>query len=54
MPGGCNFRLAFNPWADAPDNARDHVSGDKQFLSSDPNMRASKPTVFEIILTYPQ
>jgi hypothetical protein len=54
VAGGCDFRLAFNPWADAPDEARDKVSGDKEFLSSDPNMRASKPTVSEIILSYPQ
>ncbi len=54
VPGGCDYRLAFNPWADAPDAARDKVSGDKEFLSSDPNMRASKPTVSEIIIMYPQ
>ena len=54
VPGGCDFRLAFNPWADAPDEARDKVSGDKEFLSTDPNMRASKPTVSEIIILYPQ
>jgi hypothetical protein len=54
VPGGCDFRLGFNPWADAPDAARDKVSGDKEFLSNDPNMRASKPTVSEIIINYPQ
>ena len=54
VAGGCDFRLAFNPWADAPDAARDKVSGDKEFLSTDPNMRASKPTVSEIIISYPQ
>jgi hypothetical protein len=54
MPGGCELRLGFNPWADAPDEARDKVSGQKEFLSSDPNMRASKPTVSEIILIYPE
>jgi hypothetical protein len=54
IPGGCELRFGFNPWADAPDAARDKVSGEKEFLSSDPNMRASKPTVSEIILTYPE
>jgi hypothetical protein len=54
MPGGCEFRLGFNPWANAPDEARDKVSGEKEFLSSDPNMRASKPTVSEIIISYPE
>ena len=54
LAGGCDFRLGFNPWADAPDEARDKVSGDKEFLSTDPNMRASKPTVSEIIIMYPQ
>jgi hypothetical protein len=52
--GGCEFRLGFDPWADAPEAARDKVSGDKAFLSTDPNMRASKPTVSDIILTYPE
>jgi hypothetical protein len=54
IPGGCDFRLAFEAWADAPDAARDKVSGDKEFLSTDPNMRASRPTVSEIIISYPQ
>jgi hypothetical protein len=54
IPGGCEFRVGFNPWADAPDSARDKVSGEKEFLSSDPNMRATMPTVSEIILSYPQ
>jgi hypothetical protein len=48
------MRFGFNPWADAPDLARDKVSGEKEFLSSDPNMRASKPTVSEIIISYPE
>jgi len=54
IPGGCELRFGFNPWADAPDDARDKVSGEKEFLSSDPNMRASKPTVSEIIISYPE
>jgi hypothetical protein len=54
IPGGCELRFGFNPWADAPDLARDKVSGEKEFLSSDPNMRASKPTVSEIIISYPE
>jgi hypothetical protein len=54
IPGGCELRFGFNPWADAPDAARDKVSGEKEFLSSDPNMRASKPTISEIILSYPE
>ena len=54
LAGGCDFRLSFNPWADAPDAARDKVSGKKEFLSTDPNLRASKPTVSEIIISYPR
>lgn len=54
IPGGCTFVLAFNPWADAPEAERDKVSGDKVFLSNDPNMRASKPTVSDIVLSYPE
>jgi hypothetical protein len=54
VPGGCDLRLAFEPWADAPDPERDKVSGDKEFLSTDPNMRASRPTASEIIISYPE
>jgi hypothetical protein len=54
VPGGCDFRLAFEPWADAPDPERGNVSGDKEFLSTDPNMRASRPTTSEIIISYPE
>jgi hypothetical protein len=54
VAGGCDVRLGFNPWADAPDAARDKVSGDKEFLSSDANMRASKPTVSDIFILYPR
>ena len=31
IPGGCELRFGFNPWADAPDLARDKGSGDKEF-----------------------
>jgi hypothetical protein len=54
LNGGCELRLGFDAWADAPEAERDKVSGNKEFLSTDPNMRASKPTVSEIILSYPQ
>jgi hypothetical protein len=54
VPGGCELRFGFSPWANAPDAARDQVSGEKEFLSSDPNMRASKPMISEIILSYPE
>ncbi len=54
IAGGCNLRFGFNPWADAPDAARDKVSGNQEFSSTDPNMRASKPTISEIMLTYPE
>jgi len=54
IPGGCELRFGFNPWADAPEVARDKVSGEKEFLSTDPNMRATKPTVSEIIISYPE
>jgi hypothetical protein len=52
IPGGCELRLGFEAWADAPEASRDKVSGEKEFLSTDPDMRASKPTVTQIIISY--
>jgi hypothetical protein len=52
LPGGCKvgMRLAADPKS-TPD-ARSAVSGDKEFLSSDADVRALKPTVMEILIGY--
>jgi hypothetical protein len=52
LPGGCKvgINLAVDPKAAA--EVRSAVTGDKEFDSSDPAMRAAKPTVGEIIIGY--
>ena len=53
LPGGCHLGLRFEADRQAPAAARNQVVGDKEFASTDPNMRASRPRVYEIYLGYP-
>lgn len=52
IPGGCKIgvRLSLDP--KAPEAARGEVTGDKELLSNDANLRAVRPTVAEIIVGY--
>jgi hypothetical protein len=52
LPGGCKMgmRIAADP--KAPPEARSAVAGDKEYLSSDPGVRALKPTIVEILIGY--
>jgi hypothetical protein len=52
LPGGCKVgvNLAVDP--KAPAEVRSAVTGDKEFESSDPAMRAAKPAIAEIIIGY--
>lgn len=52
LPGGCKVGMRLIADRNAPSQARSAVSGDKEFLSSDANVRAVKPTVAEILLGY--
>lgn len=54
LPGGCNMGMKLAPDPNTSAEARSQVSGDKQFMSSDPLMRAANPTVEEITIGYPQ
>jgi hypothetical protein len=54
LPGGCGVGMKLAPDPKTPGDARGRVSGDKDFLSSDPLIRATKPTIEEITLGYTQ
>jgi len=51
---GCHLGLSFETGASADPKALDAVQGDRAFSSSDPKMRAAKPSVHVITLTLRQ
>ena len=54
MAGGCSLSVRFNPDPKVKGKALDKVSGDKEFSSSDPAIRAAKPSVSSITLGWPE
>jgi hypothetical protein len=54
LPGGCAVGMKLAPDPKTSGDIRSRVSGDKDFMSSDPLVRASKPTIEEITIGYPQ
>jgi hypothetical protein len=52
LPGGCKVGIRFAADAKATQEARAAVAGDKELLSNDPNLRAVKPMVTEILIGY--
>ncbi|RXT56880.1 hypothetical protein B6S44_00030 [Bosea sp. Tri-44] len=52
--GGCRLTIRFGYPKDADAKALDRLSGDKEFSSSDPDMRLVKPTAYEILLSWPE
>ncbi len=52
LPGGCKVGVRLTPDAKAAPDAREAVSGNKDFMSSDAAIRAVKPKIAEIILGY--
>ncbi|WP_245291400.1 hypothetical protein [Methylobacterium aquaticum] len=54
MAGQCNLSVRFNPDPKVTGKALGKVSGDKEFASSDPAMRAVKPSVSSISLGWPE
>ena len=52
LTDGCKIDVQFKPDPKAPADALAAVSSDKEFVSSDPAVRAAKPTVGEIIVAY--
>lgn len=51
--GGCRLTIRFSYPEGADAKALDRLSGDKEFSSSDPDMRLVKPTAYEILLSWP-
>ncbi|HEV7256928.1 MAG TPA: hypothetical protein VGN82_04030 [Bosea sp. (in: a-proteobacteria)] len=47
-PGGCRILVRFEAAKDAPGAAQDAVSGDREFSSDDPKMRAVAPVIYEM------
>jgi hypothetical protein len=52
LPGGCRTGVYVRPDAKASAEAREALSGDKEFLSNDSNVRTAKVAVSEIVLGY--
>ena len=53
LPGGCRLRLSIGIDDEATKSPHlDKVSGDTEYLSSNPHMRALKPAVFIILLEH--
>ena len=52
LPGDCAMRVSFLLDPKTPAAARNAVSSDKEFVSSDAIVRAVKPTVSEILIGY--
>jgi hypothetical protein len=52
LTDGCKVGVQFKPDPKAPAGVLDAASSDKEFVSSDPAIRAAKPTVGEIIVAY--
>jgi hypothetical protein len=54
LPGGCAVGMKLAPDPKTSGDIRSRVSGDKDFMSSDPLVRAAKPAIEEITIGYPQ
>jgi hypothetical protein len=52
LTDGCKVGIQLKPDPKVPDGTLGAVSGDKEFASSDPAIRAAKPTIGEIIVAY--
>jgi len=51
--GGCIFAIGFVHPEDAPDDNLTKVSGDNEFLSDNPDMRAVEPYVGMVLISFP-
>ncbi|HEY4403866.1 MAG TPA: hypothetical protein VGN55_04355 [Xanthobacteraceae bacterium] len=52
LPDGCKVGVQFKPDPKAPAGALSAAGSDQEFASTDPVIRAAKPTVGEIIVAY--
>lgn len=53
VAGGCRLGVRFKADGMTPWTVRSKVLGESEFESTDPNMRGSKPKVFDLFLSYP-
>ncbi len=54
IPGGCTVHVRFTVPDDAPEGPASEVAGDREFPSSDKNMRAVKPIVGSLGFGFPR
>ena len=54
QPGGCVLSLEFVHPGDAPEDSLTKVSGDREILSDDADMRAVEPYVAVMTFSYPK
>lgn len=54
LPGGCDSGISLRADPKASADAVSAMTGDKDFSSSDPALRATKPTVSEILIGFPK
>jgi hypothetical protein len=54
LSGGCQLGMRFAPDPSALQEARGKVSGDREFQSDNPDIRAVRPAITELIIGYPQ
>jgi hypothetical protein len=54
IPGGCTVQVRFTVPDGAPEGPASKVSGDREFASTDKNMRAVKPVIGTLSFGFPQ
>ncbi len=54
IPGGCTVQARFTVPEGAPEGPASKVSGDREFASTDKNMRAVKPVIGSLSFGFPQ
>ncbi len=52
LPGGCKMGVRLMPDRKTPEQARGAVMGDRELISNDPNLRAARPVIGEIVIGY--
>lgn len=52
LPGSCKMGVRLTPDRKAPEEARSALTGDRELISNDPNLRAARPVVGEIVVGY--
>jgi hypothetical protein len=54
LSGGCRLGMRFESDPNASQDARGSLTGDREFTSDNPDMRAVSPKIVELIVGYPQ